>query len=208
MSIEQKIILERHHLKHLPNLSVNENIFDHGFAAFCSIAKCNAECCKGGVWVDINERERILAAADIIQRHMEPHQEKDSSQWFENNEIIDHDFPSGKAIGTQVRPHSCVFLKSDGRCVLQTAASAEGLGRFNLKPFFCIAFPITIDHGELQVDDPDYTDRQECCSAISPGERTVFEVCGEELEYVLGKAGVEELERLASSRQMQDKFPS
>ena len=159
------------------------------------MTRCNADCCKGGVWVDVKEHDRILAHAPMIQHHMDPGQEHDKNKWFENYSIADPDFPSGKAVGTQVIGDVCVFLKSDGKCVLQTAAVGEGLDRFALKPFFCVAYPVSIEDGELTLEDDDYTSRQECCSYTTDGRLTVFDVCREELEFMLGKEASNELEK-------------
>jgi hypothetical protein len=193
MPNQHHIVLRQHALHHLPELCVNENVFRQRFIAGCSVANCNADCCKGGVWVDRNERETILTYAERIQRHMESSQEHNPARWFEDNELLDSDFPSGQAIGTQVRDSGCVFLKSDGKCVLQTAAVAEGLEEFSLKPFFCVAFPITIEDGTLMVDDPDLTNRQLCCSMVQHGTLTAIEVYSNELKSVLGNDGLNEL---------------
>jgi hypothetical protein len=139
------------------------------------------------------ERNRILAHAELIQRYMEPHQDKDPAGWFDDDEEVDTDFPEGRAVGTQVRTYGCVFLDSAGRCTLQKTAAAEGMGKFALKPFFCVAFPLTIEDGVLMVDNPDFTGRTQCCSTAEGGELSVFDVCEEELEFMLGEAGLNEL---------------
>ena len=156
---------------------------------------CNAQCCRFGVLIDPTEQKRILDHVEIIQRQMEPHQDKNPASWFEDTEEQDLDFPSGRAVGTQVKPYGCNFLDSIGRCTLQKAAMAEGLPKFFLKPFYCVAYPLTIEDGILLMDDPDLAGRPECCSIVKDGEQTVFDVCLEELEFVLGKEGVEELKQ-------------
>ncbi|MBI3365293.1 MAG: hypothetical protein HY033_10330 [Ignavibacteriae bacterium] len=118
---------------------------------------------------------------------------KDSSKWFEDREREDTDFPSGKAIGTQAMDYGCVFLDSVGRCTLQKAAIAEGMHPFALKPFYCVAYPVTVDHGELMVDDAEFVDRPQCCRPTESGTLDILDVCADELEHVLGKEGVEEL---------------
>ena len=158
----------------------------------CSMNNCTANCCRYGVWVDVAERDKILVHTELIQRHMEPHQEKNPVNWFEPREIIDSDFPSGRMTGTQVRDTGCVFLDSHGRCVLQKAATEEGLGKFFLKPFFCVAYPITIENGVLMVDDEEFPDNSQCCSPVPNGELNVFDICAEELEFTLGAEGFSE----------------
>ena len=117
------------------------------------MAGCNAECCKGGVWADPKERDNIMTHAAMIQRHMDAGQEHRPDYWFELQEVKDSDFPSGSAIGTRASETGCVFLKADGKCVLQTTAVAEGMDRFALKPFYCVAYPVSIEYGELTIDD-------------------------------------------------------
>lgn len=186
-------LLRRHRLSHVADLKMSEDFLDRRFASGCSMANCNAACCRYGVMVDILEKERILAHADLVRKHMEPHQEHDEALWFEEEEF-DKDFPSGKAIGTQHRDYGCVFLDSRGRCVLQKAATEEGMEKFALKPFFCVAYPVTIENGHLEIDEPGFTsDRTGCCATVDEGDLTILDVCGEELRFVLGKDGFDEL---------------
>ncbi len=187
------IVLKRHKLSHISELKVHNNIFDSRFASGCSMGNCNADCCRGGVWVDIAERDRILADAVRIQRHMDPEQEHNPSLWFEKEETSDPDVPSGTATGTQVINEGCVFLQKNGRCVLQVAATAEGLDRFTYKPFFCVAYPVAVEDQELIVDDVEIAHRPQCCTAAPDGPLSIFDICREELLFVLGKEGFEEL---------------
>ena len=150
--------------------------------------------------VDVGERENILRHADVVRRHMEPTQEQDTEKWFDLEVDVDTDYPSGIGVGTQATDRGCVFLKSDGRCVLQTAAEEERMPKHALKPFFCFAFPVTIDAGILTIDEPDLTNRPECCSMIPGGSSSVLEVCAEEFEFVLGAEGMKSLLELARAR--------
>lgn len=195
---DSKIRLRRHHLGHLHSLVVDPSFFTPQFAAGCSMANCNADCCRHGVMLDPAERDRILEHADLIRKHMEPHQDQDPAAWFEEGGP-DLDFPSGVAVGTQARDYGCVFLDRAGRCVLQKAAMAEGMPKFALKPFYCVAYPVTIEHGELIIDDADFVSRTSCCSTVKGGEHSVFDICSEELEHVLGADGLAELRDLAAS---------
>jgi hypothetical protein len=119
--------------------------------------------------------------------------------WFDEERAEDSDFPSGYAIGTRKMEYGCVFLDSQGWCTLQKAAVAEGLHKWLLKPFFCVAYPITIQEGVLTVDDPQFTERTECCSRVVEGTVTPVEVCGEEIEFMVGAEGYNELLRLGHS---------
>ncbi len=193
MKKTEPFVLRRHRLRHLPELKVEEGFLHKRFATGCSMQHCNAACCRHGVLVDPKEREKILSHAPLIQRYMESHQVKDPEDWFDDTVEPDADFPSGTAVGTKMKSYGCVFLDSSGLCVLQKAAMGEGMPKFSLKPFYCVAYPVTLDNGVLVTDDPDFTDRTECCSTINGGELTVLDVCREELEFVLGTEGLDEL---------------
>ncbi len=148
------------------------------------------------VLLDLKEKELILAHAGLIKRYLEPQQEKDNQKWFDNNIEDDFDFPSGKCDGTAVHGSGCVFLCSKGLCALQKTAMAEGMDKFTLKPFYCAAFPITIDERVLRTYESEFTNRQQCCSIVSEGTLTVLDVCREEFEYILGAEGLKEIEVL------------
>jgi hypothetical protein len=194
-----KFKLTKHRLTHISNLTVDKNFFRQSFEHGCSMMNCNGRCCKDGVWADPTERDRILAHAEIIKKYMEPNQDHNHSTWFDSEEVEDPDFPSGKAVGTQTRGNGCVFLNSKGHCVLQITATEEGKSKFALKPFYCFAFPVALEFGELVLDDPDFTYRSQCCATVELGKQSVMDVCAEELEFVLGQEGFNELKTLAES---------
>lgn len=195
---ECKPVLRNHKLSHLLELKVDNDLFESRFAKGCATRNCNADCCRTGVWVDVEERNLILSKAEIVRRSMGPGQDKNPLRWFEKREFVDKDFPSGRRVGTRVRNHHCVFLDSHGRCVLQKTTIAEAEGKFDLKPFVCTAYPITIEDGTLTIDDEEVTARPQCCSVTPGGEFNVFDLCREELNYVLGAEGVQELRHLAN----------
>jgi hypothetical protein len=202
--MEEKRIEEirNHRLTHIPVLKVDPVVFESKFTHACSMSNCNASCCQHGVMVDLLERDKILQNADLIRQHMEPDQEYDSSRWFDPDDEPDEDFPSGRAIGTQANERGCIFLMKDGRCVLQFVAAEQGISKHTLKPFYCFAFPVTIETGVLTIDDPDFTNRPECCSMIPGGTRSVLEVCTEEFEFVLGSEGMKELTEMMRAREL------
>ena len=125
---------------------------------------------------------------------MDPGQPRDTRRWFSRRTRTDPDFPSGRAVHTRVANGGCVFLDGDKRCVLQKASAAGGS---RLKPFFCTAFPITIDQGLLTLDDREHRSRPECCASRRDGRLTVFDVCRLELRHTLGVAGLASLRRTA-----------
>jgi len=168
-------------------------MMEQTFASGCSVNRCNAACCQDGVMVDAHHRDVILGHASIIQEQMEEGQEQDPEAWFGKREVKDSDYPSGRAVSTRATQRGCVFLDSKGLCVLQRAGEADGMGPFSLKPFFCVAFPITIDEGVVKTDIPEFTERPECCSVVTDGSMSVFDVCEFELRFVLGDEGYKEL---------------
>jgi hypothetical protein len=199
MEEKPALIIRHHHLSHIPTLKVDPIVLTSTFGHGCSMVNCNATCCQHGVMVDIRERDNILENADLVKRYMEPQQEHDTSRWFDPEDEEDLDFPSGRAIGTQANERGCIFLMKDGRCVLQYASAEEGVSKHTLKPFYCFAFPVTIESGVLTIDDPEFTNRPECCSMITGGHHSVLEVCAEEFEFVLGKEGMKELTEMVKS---------
>ena len=207
MAENDRAILRNHRLPYLGDLRIHESIFEARFQSGCATNRCKANCCRRGVWVDVAERDAIAASADWIRRHMEPSQEQDPERWFDPEVRLDSDFPSGKCVGTAVRNNACVFLDSAGLCVLQTASqqNANRNEPGNLKPFFCIAFPIDINHSELSLDRGDDLN---CCAPAADGEFNVLGVCAEELKHVLGGDAFAELERLHKSRTDSAKRPT
>lgn len=189
-------VLRKHRLKHFPELKVSDELLKLRFGAGCSMSNCRAECCSGGASIDIGDRDRILEHASLVRAHMDPNQEHATERWFEDlNE--DLDFPSGLAVTTRTHDDRCVFLNGAGRCVLQ-AAEGDTRDGTTLKPFYCRAFPICIDHGVLCYDDQLGLEPP-CCGPVADGSLTVFDVCKFELEHVLGPEGAAELRELAGS---------
>jgi len=198
-----KQVLKKHNLKHISELRVGKNLLSHRFSSGCSMSNCNGICCTLGVYADLKERDKILDHREMILRYMEPQQEHDSLKWFESEEIEDPDFVSGRSVGTQARDYGCVFLDCAGRCILQKACIAEGLHPYFLKPFYCVAFPVVIDNGELIIDDIELVNRPPCCIISPDGVQDVFDVCKMELEFVLGRDGMEELRQIRNEKKLQ-----
>jgi hypothetical protein len=193
---ELPLLLRRHRLSHLPPLKVNQSVLDARYPPECSTGACDGACCRLGVLVDVAQRDEILAHAEPIQRAMDESQERDPAQWFEGQEREDPDFPSGRAIATRVRADRCVFLDSSQRCVLQKATIAAARPGFDLKPFFCTAFPVTITAGALWIDDLCLEMPTRCCRPADVGPRDALDLCEVELRHVLGSAGLGELRLL------------
>jgi Fe-S-cluster containining protein len=186
--------LHDHHLRYFPELRVGEEIFTSRFARSCSMSSCSARCCRDGVLVDVAHRDRVVSEAALIVQYMEPTQEHDPSRWFETEEEIDEDFPSGRVANTNASNGGCVFLDSRRRCVLHMAEEASP----GLKPFYCRAYPIAIDHARVTIDADWCPEETNCCGPVEDGELTALDVCGGELAFLLGDAGLRELHRVAN----------
>lgn len=167
-------------------------LFKKGFSKGCGPLACESTCCSVGVFADLKEKGLILSHKETVKKYMDDTQTIDDSQWFDSEVFDDNDYPSGKAVGTQVFNNKCVFLNKLGMCSLQIAGASEGMGRWALKPFYCIAFPITVDEGVLTFDDFQQGKTQ-CCSSIDAKESTLVESCRDELELILGHDGYKEL---------------
>jgi hypothetical protein len=198
-------MLHRHHLQHIKSLSIDYEVLQQRFSPGCAMCNCNGTCCADGVLLDLKDKENILVHKDLVKQYMDPDQQHDESKWFDNAIEHDIDFPSGQCDGTSVHGNGCVFLNSKGLCVLQKTAMAEGMEKFALKPFYCVAFPLTIDEHVLTTYEPEFTNRPQCCSIGSEGSLSVLDVCKEEFEYMLGTQGLQEIEGLFNLNQLHEK---
>ena len=85
----------------------------------CLDCKTQADCCKLGAWIDLEEAKKIISLGikgDFF------HLEKDK------------DFPSGYCIGTSYEDEPCSFLDNDGLCSIHKVS-------YRHKPITCIEFP-------------------------------------------------------------------
>ena len=160
------------------------------FPAGATTRNCDGRCCRMGVWVDLAERDAILALASLVQAAMDEDQPHDPRTWFEADIREDGDVPSGYAAGTALPDGYCVFLNARRRCVLHIVSDDAGVP---LKPFFCAAFPITVNGGIVLIDPAAERCAPGCCGSAVDGPATVLDVCPAELELVLGSAAVADL---------------
>jgi Fe-S-cluster containining protein len=200
---EKSYPLHDHHLQYIADLRVSEQIFATRFVRSCSTSGCSARCCREGVLVDIAHRDRVLAEASLIIQHMEPQQEHDPSRWFEPHDEPDLDYPSGRAVNTNIVNGTCVFLDSRRLCVLHSAEAASP----GLKPFYCRAYPVAIDHGCVTLDVDWCPEDTQCCQPVDSGEQSALDVYEPELAHLLGDSGVRELRRVAEIRRQQPPLP-
>jgi len=85
----------------------------------CLKCRNQADCCRFGAWIDLEEAKKILALGikgDFF--HLE----------------IDKDFPSGYKVGTSYEDEPCAFQDVDGLCRIHKID-------YDLKPVTCKEFP-------------------------------------------------------------------
>lgn len=183
---------EEKRIMRIGKYEIDPVLFEKGFSKGCGPLECESTCCSVGVFADLKEKEVILSHKETVKKYMDETQTTDDSRWFDGEVLDDNDYPSGKAVGTEVFNDKCVFLNKSGLCTLQIAGESEGMGRWALKPFYCIAFPITVEEGVLTFDDF-HQGKTQCCSSIDTKETTLVESCKDELELILGYEGYKEL---------------
>jgi Fe-S-cluster containining protein len=171
---------------------VDPLLFSHGFPRGDGPDRCDGSCCCDGVWVDIRERDRILEEKELIKSYMDESQDKNHDAWFAEY-WEDEDFPSGAAVGTTVREKGCVFLNKEGRCVLQVAAMEEGRDRWDIKPFYCVLFPVSVAEGTLTFDEHMEETENRCCNIFPDYTTPMFVACREEIVYMVGEDGYRQM---------------
>lgn len=176
-------------------LKIDPIIFTQGFVPHCDIPICSGQCCDWGVYMDSEFKNVILNHKDKIIDVMDANQIKDPEKWFEKEIEDDHDFPSGKAVGTEVYKtkfghEQCVFKGINNFCSLQVAAVKHGKHKWDIKPKYCVMYPLTIIDNVLTYDD-EHSQKLNYCGAhkVENFVHTVFEAMTEEIIYILGEEG-------------------
>jgi len=177
---------------HIKGFDVDPILFSHGFPKGCGPYQCDGACCCDGVWVDIKERDRILEEKELIKKYMDETQNKNEEEWFAEY-WENEDFPSGKAVGTTIQNKNCVFLNKEGRCVIQVATTLEGRDRWDIKPFYCVMFPVSVDEKTLTFDEHMEDEDASCCNIFPEYQTPMFAACKEELIYALGEDGYQQM---------------
>ncbi len=173
--------------------SFGPEIFTQGFPGGNGPCRCSSDCCSGGVYADLTERDRILAAKEKIKLQMDETQTRDERLWFDDEVCDDPDFASGRCVGTGVVNEKCVFLDRKGHCSIQLAAVAEGLDRWAWKPLYCILYPIEVSDRVVGFD-PMLQGEKPCCTIQRDYEVPLFRACKAELMHLLGDDGYQRLE--------------
>ncbi len=132
-------------------MKIDPLVFSAKFPDQCRLDLCRSRCCRFGVWVDIEEKETIIANQGLFTPYLRE-EARDPETWFGKTEA-DPDCPSGMAVETQEIAGACSFYHPAHGCVLQKGAVEAGFHEWIIKPRFCIMFPLVVSGGELTVDD-------------------------------------------------------
>ncbi len=155
------------------------------------INECVRECCNEGVWLSLYDARRIMAHADEIQPYLiKPLNLK---QW---------DLSAPACIETPLidegtSHQQCWFLTRERRCAIHSMALDKGIPLQDIKPYFCLMFPLTlididINVTEIAVDPKAY----KTCLVPSETEAWLYEQFEPELRRILGDVGYAELQRM------------
>ena len=176
-------------------MKIDPLIFTQGFVPGCNISICSGQCCNWGVYMDRDFEPVIMKFENQIKDVMDEHQLKDTSKWFEKELEEDTDFPSGYAIGTELYINhqgitQCVFKDKRGYCSLQVMAVENGMHKWEIKPKYCIMYPLTIIDNVLTVDN-DHSERLDYCGIHKKENytQTIFDAMGEEIKFIIGEEG-------------------
>lgn len=175
--------------REINGIKIDPIIFTFKFTCRC----VGGECCNYGVYTDFKEFEKVISLKDEIIEKLDESQSKNVDDWFESPEK-DTDFESGVAVGTNIINDKCTFLDKHGLCTLQKLSLSKGLHKWTYKPIYCVLFPLVISQGILSVDD-EHIDRLTACNRNPDANNTIFDSCKEELQYLLGEDGFEQLEK-------------
>ena len=148
-------------------------------------------CCQYGVDIDIGERDGILLHAEQIKKILNP--DAAALPWFDSEEKLDADFPSGRYVRTKTLGTGCLFLSHDKRGCSIHRASIEGNWDFHgIKPHACRLFPMSYDDESIVMSD-DYSDYS---CAFEPNTPTVYQVGRADLQAIFGQILVELLDKV------------
>jgi Fe-S-cluster containining protein len=139
-------------------------------------------CCQYGCDVDLTERDAILGRADAIRSIMRA--EAAAAPWFEDETIVDADYPSGKVVRSQVLNGGCIFLSHDKRgCAIHRAALEQGWDFRTVKPGICRLFPVTYEGDSIFIagEYPEYS-----CAYVEG--TTVYRLARDSLADLFGPA--------------------
>jgi Fe-S-cluster containining protein len=171
--------------------SVWAAIFTRRLAADCMTHRCTMvepgqekldACCQYGCDVDLAERAAIEARGDDIRALLRP--EVKHVRWFDPEEEVDADYPSGRVVRTEVHGDGCIFLAHDQRgCAIHRAALENGWDFRGVKPAICRLFPLSYEEDAIVIADeyPEYS----CAHVAGP---SLYRITRDALADIFGAA--------------------
>ncbi|HEU0033487.1 MAG TPA: DUF3109 family protein [Kofleriaceae bacterium] len=145
-------------------------------------------CCQYGCDVDLAEREAILARTDAIRPLLRA--EVKHARWFDPEEEVDADYPSGRVVRTEVFEDRCIFLAHDQRgCAIHRASLEQGWDFRGVKPAICRLFPLSYEEDVIVIADeyPEYS----CAHVDGP---TLYRITRDTLGELFGQDLVVQLD--------------
>jgi Fe-S-cluster containining protein len=179
--------------------TVDAAIFTRRFVSDCMTHSCKMvetdtpkidACCQYGCDVDLRERDAIEARGPEIRALLRP--EVRDLRWFDPEETVDPDYPSGRVIRTEVHDGGCIFLAHDRRgCAIHRAALEGGWDFRGVKPAICRLFPLSYERDEIMIAE-EYNEYS-CAQAEGPTlyratRDTLADVFGDDLVTALDAA--------------------
>ncbi len=169
---------------------VSPDLFTRGYNAGTGPWTCTSQCCGGGAYVDVKERDIVVAHAELIKPHLDETQTLDQTRWFESEEKPDHDYVSGVCVGTTVENGKCIMQDKRGYCSIQVAATEAGRTKWDIKPLYCVLYPLEVIDNVIRYDQR-FHGKRPCCTAETTFEIPLFEACHEEVVHLVGEAGLQ-----------------
>jgi Fe-S-cluster containining protein len=177
--------------------SVWASIFTRRLAADCMAHRCTMvdthqekldACCQYGCDVDLFERAAIEQRADEIRALLRP--DVRHLRWFDPEEEVDTDYPSGRVVRTEVVGGGCIFLAHDLRgCAIHRASLEGGWDMRGVKPAICRLFPLSYEDDAIVIADeyPEYS----CAHVEGP---SLYRITRSALGDIFGEALVAALD--------------
>jgi Fe-S-cluster containining protein len=137
-------------------------------------------CCQYGCDVDIAEREQILAHSEGIRALLRS--EAKDARWFDPEETLDSEYPSGRVVRTELFEGGCVFLAHDLRgCAIHRASIEGAWDMRGVKPAICRLFPLTYEGDTILIAEeyPEFS----CSLTLGP---TLYRLTRETLGELFG----------------------
>lgn len=184
------------------------SIFTRRLAADCMTHRCTIleshtekldACCQYGCDVDLREREAIEAHSGEIRTLLRT--EVKDARWFDPEEEVDADYPSGRVVRTEVHAGGCIFLAHDRRgCAIHRAALEGGWSLHGVKPAICRLYPVSYEGDAIVIagEYPEYS----CAHVDGP---TLYQISRDALAALFGEPLVTAMD--AAERQVLGAIP-